>query len=100
MERGTLVQTQIFIDNGKQDVGSNATLDKYQCRGTGQYAVHDLWLVVYSPIRGVRQFAHVAGNRWPTRGSIRRFGFLRRHHPPGLSRGIIPLPEQIRRIGK
>jgi hypothetical protein len=29
----------------KRDVGSNATLDKYQYRGTGPYAMHDIWLI-------------------------------------------------------
>jgi hypothetical protein len=26
--------------------------------------------------------------------------FLKRHHPSGRRRGIIPLPEQIRKVGK
>jgi hypothetical protein len=32
-------------ESKKRDVDSNATLDKYQYRGTGPYAMHDIWLI-------------------------------------------------------
>ena len=39
-------------------------------------------------------------SRWTSQRTVGSSGFLRRHHPSGLRRGIIPLPEQIRRVGK
>jgi putative transposase len=39
-------------------------------------------------------------SRWTSQRAIGSAGFLRRHHPSGLRRGIIPLPEQIQRVGK
>ncbi len=39
-------------------------------------------------------------SRWTSQRAIGSPGFLRRHHPPGLRRGIISLPEQIQKVGK
>jgi len=39
-------------------------------------------------------------SRWTSQRAIGSAGFLRRHHPSGLRRGIISLPEQIHKVGK
>jgi hypothetical protein len=39
-------------------------------------------------------------SRWTSQRAIGNSGFLRRHHPSGLRRGIIPLPEEIQGVGK
>ncbi len=38
-------------------------------------------------------------SRWTSQRAVGSPEFLRRHHPSGRRQGIIPLPEQIRRVG-
>jgi len=39
-------------------------------------------------------------SRWTSQRAVGRSEFLKRHHPSGRRQGIIPLPEQIRKVGK
>jgi putative transposase len=39
-------------------------------------------------------------SRWTSQRAVGSLDFLKRHHPSGRKRGIIPLPEQIRKVGK
>ena len=39
-------------------------------------------------------------SRWTSQRAVGSPEFLERHHPSGRRRGIIPLPEQIRKVGK
>ena len=39
-------------------------------------------------------------SRWTSQRAIGSAGFFRRHHPSGLRRGIISLPEQIQKVKK
>jgi hypothetical protein len=38
--------------------------------------------------------------RWTSQRAVGSLDFLKRRHPSGRKRGIIPLPEQIRRFEK
>jgi hypothetical protein len=39
---------------------------------------------------GVRQFAHVAGDRWASQLAVGRSEFLKSHHPSGRRQETIP----------
>jgi len=39
-------------------------------------------------------------SRWTSQRAVGRPEFLKRHHPSGRRQGIIPLPEQIRKVRK
>jgi hypothetical protein len=39
-------------------------------------------------------------SRWTSQRAVGSPEFLKRHHPSGRRQGIIPLPEQIRKVGK
>jgi putative transposase len=39
-------------------------------------------------------------SRWTSQRAVGRPEFLKRHHPSGRRQGIIPLPQQIRKVGK
>jgi putative transposase len=39
-------------------------------------------------------------SRWTSQRAVGSLGFLRRHQSSGRGQGVIPLPEQIRKVGK
>ena len=37
---------------------------------------------------------------WESQRAVRSPDFIKHHHPSGRIRGIIPVPEQIQKVGK
>jgi len=81
-------------------------------RANGLITFHPSYLGL-SPYARVRQRHYLAilapssepnldarDSRWTRQRAAGGLAFLRRHHPSGRRQGIIPLPEQIRRVRK